>query len=166
MSELFSFPNPVNEVSARLVAAGVVVLALVTIVFNLPWLTLLIAYGFLARVVAGPRFSPLGLLVTKVLTPALPFKEKLVPGPPKRFAQAIGAVFSVTAAVLAVGLGLTTAAYVVLGVLAFFALLESAFGLCVGCRVFAVLMRVGVIPEAVCEECNNLSLVPPRGNPA
>ena len=166
MSELFSFPNPVNEVSARLVAAGVVVLALVTIVFNVPWLTLLIAYGFVARVAAGPRFSPLGLLVTRVLTPALPFKEKLVPGPPKRFAQAIGVVFSVSAAILAVGFGLTTAAYVVLGVLAFFAFLESAFGLCVGCRVFAVLMRLGVIPEAVCEECNNLSLVPPRGNPA
>ena len=155
---VFSFPNPVNEVSARLVAAGVVVLALVTIVFNLPWLTLVIAYGFVARVASGPRFSPLGLLVTKVLTPALPFKEKLVPGPPKRFAQAIGVVFSVTAAVLAVGFGLTTAAYVVLGVLAFFAFLESALGLCVGCRVFAVLMRVGVIPEAVCEECNNIGL--------
>jgi len=167
MSEsLFSFPNPVNEVSARLVAAGVLVIALATIVFNLPWLTLLIAYGFIARVAAGPRFSPLGLLVTKVLTPALPFKEKLVPGPPKRFAQAIGVVFSVTAAVLAVGLGLTTAAYAVLGVLAFFAFLESAFGLCVGCRVFAVLMKVGVIPEAVCEECNNLSLGSASGNPA
>lgn len=155
---IFSFPNPVNEVSARLVAAGVVVLALATIVFNLPWLTLLIAYGFIARVAAGPRFSPLGLLVTRVLTPALPFKEKLVAGPPKRFAQAIGVVFSVSAAILAVGLGLTTAAYVVLGVLAFFAFLESAFGLCVGCRVFAVLMRAGVIPESVCEECNNLQL--------
>lgn len=168
MSEgIFSFPNPVNEVSARLVAAGVVVLALVTIVFNLPWLTLLIAYGFIARVAAGPRFSPLGLLVTKVLTPALPFKEKLVPGPPKRFAQAIGVVFSVTAAVLAVGLGLTTAAYVVLGVLAFFAFLESALGLCVGCRVFAVLMKVGVIPEEVCERCNNLNLTgEPTRNPA
>jgi hypothetical protein len=163
---VFSFPNPVNEVSARLVAAGVVVLALATIVFNLPWLTLLIAYGFIARAAAGPRFSPLGLLVTKVLTPALPFQEKLVPGPPKRFAQAIGVVFSVTAAVLAVGLGLTTAAYVVLGILAFFAFLESALGLCVGCRVFAVLMKVGVIPEAVCEECNDLSLGGPSGNPA
>lgn len=167
MSGVFSFPNPVNEVSARLVAAGVVVLALVTIVFDLPWLTLLIAYGFIARVAAGPRFSPLGLLVTKVLTPALPFKEKLVPGPPKRFAQAIGVVFSFTAAVLAVGLGLSGAAYVVLGVLAFFAFLESAFGLCVGCRVFSVLMRIGVIPEAVCEECNNLSFnTHPSGNPA
>ncbi len=163
---IFSFPNPVNEVSARLVAAGVVVLALVTIAFNLPWLMLLIAYGFIARVAAGPRFSPLGLLVTKVLTPALPFKEKLVPGPPKRFAQAIGVAFSVTAAILAVGLGLTTAAYIVLGVLAFFAFLEAAFGLCVGCRVFAVLMKVGVIPEAVCEECNNLSFGSVPGNPA
>ena len=165
MSErVFSFPNPVNEVSARLVAAGVVVLALVTIVFNVPWLTLLIAYGFIARVAAGPRFSPLGLLVTKVLTPALPFKEKLVPGPPKRFAQAIGVVFSVTAAVLAVGLGLTTTAWVVLGVLAFFAFLESAFGLCVGCRVFAVLMKAGVIPEAVCEECSNIGLAGGAGS--
>ena len=167
MSEgIFSFPNPVNEVSARLVAGGVLVIALVTIIFNLPWLTLLIAYGFIARVAAGPRFSPLGLLVTKVLTPALPFKEKLVPGPPKRFAQAIGVVFSVTAAVLAVGLGLTTAAYVVLGVLAVFAFLESVFGFCAGCKVFAVLMKVGVIPEAVCEECNNLSLGGASSNPA
>ena len=167
MSEgIFSFPNPVNEVSARLVAGGVLVIALATIVFNVPWLTLLIAYGFIARVAAGPRFSPLGLLVTRVLTPALPFKEKLVPGPPKRFAQAIGVVFSVTAAVLAVGLGLTTAAYVVLGVLAVFAFLESVFGFCAGCKVFAVLMKVGVIPEAVCEECNNLSLRSAPGNPA
>ena len=167
MSEgIFSFPNPVNEVSARLVAGGVLVIALVTIIFNLPWLTLLIAYGFIARVAAGPRFSPLGLLVTKILTPALPFKEKLVPGPPKRFAQAIGVVFSVTAAVLAVGLGLITAAYVVLGVLAVFAFLESVFGFCAGCKVFAVLMKVGVIPEAVCEECNNLSLGGASSNPA
>lgn len=163
---IFSFPNPVNEVSARLVAGGVVVLALAAIVFSQPWLTLVIAYGFIARVAAGPRLSPLGLLVTKVLTPALPFKEKLVPGPPKRFAQAIGVVFSVTAAVLAVGLGLTAAAYVVIGVLAFFAFLESAFGLCVGCRAFAFLMKAGLIPEAVCEECNSLSFATGEPEPA
>jgi hypothetical protein len=157
----FSFPNPVNEVSARLVAGGVVVLALSTIVFDLPWLTLVIAYGFIARVLTGPRLSPLGLLVTKVITPRLPFDEKLVAGPPKRFAQGIGVAFSVTAAVLAVGLGETTAAYVVLGVLAAFATLESVFGICVGCKVFAVLMRAGVIPEEVCESCNNIWLREP-----
>ncbi|MSX01956.1 MAG: DUF4395 family protein [Actinobacteria bacterium] len=168
MSErIFSFPNPVNEVSARLVAGGVVLMALSTIVFDVPWLSLVIAYGFIARAAAGPRFSPLGLFVTKVLTPALPFKEKLVPGPPKRFAQAVGVVFSVSAAILAVGLGLTSAGYVVLGVLAVFATLESVFGVCVGCIVFGLLMRFGVIPEEVCERCSNIGLaVGPSGGTA
>lgn len=160
---IFEFPNPVNEVSARLVAAGVVVLALTTILLNQPWLTVVLAYGFIARALAGPRFSPLGLLVTKVLTPRLAFKEKLVAGPPKRFAQSVGVVFSVTAAVLAVGFGNTEAAYVVLGVLVFFALLESVLGLCVGCKVFAVLMKLGIVPQEVCERCNNLAFVGPSG---
>ncbi|GIG65573.1 DUF4395 domain-containing protein [Phytomonospora endophytica] len=156
MSRLFSFPNPVNEVAARLVAAGVVVMAVSTIVFDLPWLTLVIAYGFIARVAAGPRFSPLGQFVTRVLTPRLPFAAKPVPGPPKRFAQAMGAVMSTAAAVLALGFGLTTAAWVVLGALAAAATLEAAFGYCLGCRIFALGMRLGLVPEEVCVECNDI----------
>ncbi|HVF18807.1 MAG TPA: DUF4395 domain-containing protein [Mycobacteriales bacterium] len=150
---LFTFPDPVNEVSARLVAAGVVVLASVTIAADLPWLTLPLAYGFVARMLTGPTLSPLGQLVTRVITPRLPFPAKLVPGPPKRFAQAIGVVFSVTAAVLALGVGETEAAYAVLGALVVAASLEAALGLCLGCKVFALLMRVGVIPRTVCERC-------------
>jgi hypothetical protein len=65
-SRIFSFPNPVNEVAARLVASGVVLLSLATIVFQEPLLTLLLAYGFLARVATGPKLSPLGLLVTRI----------------------------------------------------------------------------------------------------
>ena len=91
VQRLFSFPNPVNEVSARLVATGVVLLAALTIAFDLRWLTVLLAYGFVARVLTGPSLSPLGQLVTRVITPALPVEPKLVPGPPKRFAQGIGA---------------------------------------------------------------------------
>jgi hypothetical protein len=30
------------------------------------------------------------------------------------------------------------------------------FALCIGCKVFAGLMRLGVIPDEVCERCNNL----------
>ncbi|BCB75399.1 DUF4395 domain-containing protein [Phytohabitans flavus] len=153
---LFSFPNPVNEVSARLVAGGVVVLSVVAIALDQPWLTALIAYGFVARVLAGPRFSPLALLVTRVITPRLPVREKLVPGPPKRFAQGIGAVLTVTAAVLALGFGQHLAAYLVLGAVIVAATLESVFAFCVGCTIFAGLMRVGLIPEAVCAECNDI----------
>lgn len=156
MSRLFSFPNPVNEVSARLVAAGVVVMSVSAIVFDLPWLTLVIAYGFIARVAAGPRFSPLGQFVTRVLTPRLPFAAKPVPGPPKRFAQGMGAVMSATAALLALAFGLSTAAYVVLGALAAAATLEAVFGYCLGCKIFALGMRLGLVPEEICADCNDI----------
>lgn len=154
---LFSFPNPVNEVSARLVAGGVVLMCVAAVALDLPWMTAVIAYGFVARVLTGPTLSPLGQLVTRVITPALGLPEKNCPGPPKRFAQGIGAAFSVTAAILALGLGLNTAAWVVLGVLGIFATLESVFGFCMGCKVFSLLMRAGVIPEGVCERCNDIT---------
>src|SRR5680860_1297698 len=96
----FSFPNPVNEVSARLVAGGVVVMAVLTIALDLRWMTLVLAYGFVARVLTGPTLSPLGQLVTRVVTPALPIAPKYVAGPPKRFAQGIGAALTVTGTVL------------------------------------------------------------------
>jgi hypothetical protein len=157
-ARLFSFPNPVNEVSARLVAGGVVLLSLATILFDQPWVTAVIAYGFLARVLSGPTLSPLGQLVTRMITPRLRVTARPVPGPPKRFAQGIGVVFSVSAAVLALGFGLTSAAYVLLALLIVAATLESVFGLCLGCRAFAILMRAGMIPEEVCERCNNIAL--------
>ncbi len=157
-SRVFSFPDPVNEVSARLVAGGVVLLSLAAIVLDQPWLTAVIAYGFVARVLSGPTLSPLGQLVTRVVTPRLALAERPVPGPPKRFAQGIGAAFSVTAAVLALGAGQTTPAYALLGMLIAAATLESAFGICLGCRAFAALMRIGVIPAEACEQCNDVAL--------
>jgi hypothetical protein len=155
-SRLFSFPNPVNEVSARLVAGGVVIGSTVTIVFDQPWLTALIAYGFVARLLTGPTLSPLGQLVTRVITPRLPVRAKLVAGPPKRFAQGIGAVLSVTAAVLALGFGQHLAAYLILGAVIVAATAESVFGFCVGCAIFAGLMRIGWIAEDVCAECDDI----------
>jgi hypothetical protein len=165
---MFRFPNPVNEVAARLVAAGVVVLSLLTIVSGARWLTAVIAYGFLARLASGPTFSPLGLVVTRLVVPRLPFAERPVAGPPKRFAQAMGLAFSVTAAVLALAAGEWTAACVVLGLLAVAAFLEAAFGLCLGCRVFALLIRVGLVPQQVCARCADIwaddsSLARPAG---
>lgn len=154
-SGLFSFPDPVNEVSARLVAGGVVTMVLATLAFDLRWFVPVIAYGFIARVLTGPSLSPLGQLVTRVITPRLGLDERLVPGPPKRFAQGIGVAFSVTASILVV-LGLWGAAQVTLGLLATAAFLEAAFGLCLGCKAFAALMKIGVIPEEVCERCNNI----------
>lgn len=154
-SGLFSFPDPVNEVSARLVAAGVVAMVVTAVAFDVRWMVAVLLYGFVARVLTGPTLSPLGQLVTRVLTPRLPVTARFVPGPPKRFAQGIGVAFSLGAAALALA-GQWGAAQVVLAMLGTAAFLEAAFGLCLGCKAFAVLMRLGVIPEEVCERCNDL----------
>ncbi len=157
MGKLFTFPNPVNEVSARLVAGGVVLLTLVILVFGQTWLIAPLAYGFVARAFTGPTLSPLGQFVTRVLTPALPVEPRLVAGPPKRFAQAIGASLSVSAAIAQFGFGATTLALVLVGAITAAATLESVFGFCLGCKIFGLLMRAGIIPPEVCESCNDLS---------
>lgn len=151
--EIFRFPHPVNAVAARVVAAMVAVLAASIVAFDLRWLTFFLAYGFLARVAAGPTFDPFAQLALRVVVPLLGNPRQPVPGPPKRFAQAVGLALSAAALVLLYALGAKTAAYGVLSALAFVALLEAALGFCMGCWVFDRLMRIGLVPRAVCERC-------------
>ena len=150
---VFSFPNPVNEYAARMVAGMVVALSLTIILADQWWLLIVLGYGFLARVATGPTLSPMGLLATRVLVPVLGNPERPTAGPPKRFAQAVGLVFSAIALVLYFVVGSTIGAKGVLSVLVLFATLESVAGFCAGCFVFSYLMRWGVIPESVCREC-------------
>ena len=149
------FPNPVNEVAARTVAAGVVVMAAVAISTRQLWLTIPIAYGFVARTLTGPRLSPLGFVATRFVAPRLGRWAKPVPGAPKRFAQAMGAAFALGALVAwLVGSGI--ACVVVLAILIIPAALEAALAYCVGCTIFGVLMRVGIIPASICAECEDV----------
>jgi hypothetical protein len=154
--KLLSFPNPVNETSARLVASGVIAQAVAFVVVRQWWVLVPLVYGFLARVLSGPRFSPLGQLVTRLVTPRIDVEHRFVPGPPKRFAQGMGLAFS-GGALLAWGLGVHPVTYVLIGGLVVAATLESVFAICLGCIVFNRLMRWGLIPADVCAECNDLN---------
>lgn len=162
MTSLIGFPNPVNEKAARTVAGGVLTLSILTLVVGALvdhaalWFVAVLALGFIARVLTGPKLSILGQLATKVVAPRLG-APKLVAGPPKRFAQGIGAFVTVTAtAFLAAGHpGVTEA---LLGLMIIAAGLESIFAFCIGCKVFAGLMRIGLVPEATCVACNNIAL--------
>ncbi|WP_458781711.1 DUF4395 domain-containing protein [Arthrobacter sp. D3-16] len=156
MRPLFAFPNPVNEYAARVTAGLVVLLALVTAATGSGWGLLAIAVGFWLRLLFGPRVSPLALLSVKVIAPRLG-RVRLVPGPPKRFAQGMGAVVSTVALVLFIA-GAVPAAWTVLGILIVAASLEAFAGFCLGCVVFGFLQRRGLIPGEVCEACNNISL--------
>ncbi len=161
LPELLTFPNPVNETAARVVAGGVVVLGGLTLLTQQWWLAALVAVGFALRVAAGPRFSPLGRLAVHLVAPRFG-APRLVPGPPKRFAQAVGLVVSGNAAVAALAFGATGLASVLLGVLVVFVTLESALGFCAGCWAFGHLMRLGVIPDDTCAACNDITLRQPQ----
>lgn len=122
------------------------------------WLVAVLAYGFVARVLTGPTLSPLGRVVTDVITPRLPLAARPTAGPPKRFAQGIGATLSTAAVVAHFGFGSATVANVLVAMILVAASLEAFVGFCLGCTIFRGLMRLGVIPETVCEACNNLQL--------
>ena len=156
MAEFFSFPNPVNETSARVVAGGVVAMAGAAAALDQPWLLFPLTYGFAARVTSGPKISPLGLLATKVVTPRIPVEHRFSPGAPKRLAQAMGLIMSATALLLHYRLGRPRAAKFVLSALILAASLEAGLGICLACKMFAVGMKVGVVPESICQECNDI----------
>ena len=75
----------------------------------------------------------------------------------RRFAQAIGAVVTSTAAVLHFAFGLTTAPLILVAIIAAASALEAFLAVCIGCVMFGFLMRIKVIPESICEDCADVS---------
>lgn len=152
MRGFFSFPDPVNETSARFVALGVVVQALAFFVVREGWLLVPLVYGFLARVLTGPTASPLGQLSVRVATPLwesrLGIDGRRVPGPPKRFAQLIGLGFTASAAVAWLA-GAHVVSFVLLGALVVAASLEAFAAICLGCIAYAAIWG--------CDDCDDIS---------
>ena len=147
MRSLFTFPDPVNETSARVVAAGVVIMGTLFLVSGSGWILAPLTLGFLARVLTGPTLSPLGQFATRVVTPRLAGPHRSVPGPPKRFAQGIGLVFS-AAASTAWALGFLGVAQLLIVGLVAAATLEAAFAVCLGCIVHNRLFG--------CDDCGDI----------
>ena len=154
--QFFSFPNPVNEASARTVALGVVTMTTVALATNSAWILIPLTYGFIARVATGPTMSPLGQFAVRVAGSRLAKWHRAVPGPPKRFAQGIGALLTVSATVVWLSVGWSWARWILIPLLGA-AVLEGFFAYCLGCTIFGWLMRAGIVPASVCAECGDLS---------
>lgn len=157
LKQLFSFPEKVNEYAARIVAGIVLLLVSAYLYTENVYILVYLTYGFWARVLTGPSLSPIALLTTRIIIPLTGYPEKYCPGPPKRFAQGIGALFT-TSALVFISYGFLAESRMLLGVLLFFAGLESGFGFCAGCWMFKKLMAIGLIPEKTCEKCLDLDL--------
>ena len=124
------------------------------------WLTVPLAYGFLARVATGPTLSPLGQFATRVAAPRIG-RAKFVPGPPKRFAQLIGAVLSSAALVCSLASRVRRRRA---GARRDDPASPRRSSRCsrsaLGCAIFGALMRAGVIPQETCIACADVSSAP------
>jgi len=155
VKQFFSFPNPVNDAAARTVALGVVTMSALALITGWSWLLVPLTYGFAARVATGPTMSPLGQFAVRLAAPRLTRWEKFVPGPPKRFAQAIGLAFCVAIDIVTYTNGFGVARWILVPLIGA-ASLEGFLGFCVGCTIFGWLIRAGLVPESVCVECGDL----------
>lgn len=152
------FPRVVDDVTVRLVAAVVLLLAVAALAFGQWWIYAVLATDFILRTSFGPKASPIAQSVVRLVRPRVPATPRPTAGPPKRFAAGIGAVLTTVAAILWV-VGAAAPVVVAIGaVMIVFPALESMLGLCVGCKLFAILMRIGLIPEEICLECADISL--------
>ncbi len=112
------------------VAAFVVLLAI----------SLLFAWGAFA----GIQRHPYGVLFRALVRPRLaPPAEREDPAPPT-FAQGVGFVITALGLVLA-ALGVPYAVVVAAGLAFVAAFLNSVFGYCLGCQIYLLLVRAGVI---------------------
>ncbi|TGK77958.1 DUF4395 domain-containing protein [Leptospira montravelensis] len=150
------YPDVVNENVTRIVASSVVFFGVLAILFPNAYVLGFLVFGFALRLSYGPKFEPFAFFTSRYLVPWLGISFVSAAGPPKRFAQLIGFLFSVSAIVFFV-LGHTLVYQITLATLVFFASLESFLGWCAGCFAFGLLMKLGVIPEEICERCNNLN---------
>ena len=124
----------VNENVVRLVAGLVLLTAIATVATGWVALPLYLSVDFFLRAFTG--IKPPFALVAQQLSKALHLEVKPIYAAPKKFAAAIGFVFSVVISALLLS-GFVDTAKVVTGILIVFATLESVFGICAGCYVYS-----------------------------
>jgi hypothetical protein len=152
----------VDERAARVLAALVLATIAVAGFTDAGWAIAWVAAGFIVRAVWGPRFSVYARLASAVATRL--WTVRLVAEAPKRFAQGIGAACLSLSSVLLLT-GHSGLAWLVAGVVAVFAGLEAAVGLCVGCWIYGHLAARGLVQPEVCVDCAPRLGRPTRAEP-
>lgn len=123
-----------DEYITRLNALLVILLLIAGFLFSSVLFPLVLTADFFIRAFTRIRFSPLSYLSTQMAN-ALQLDKKVIDKAPKVFAARLG--FIMSGAVMVFSLtGLTTAAFVTGGILVFFASLEAALAICVGCIIY------------------------------
>jgi hypothetical protein len=113
-------------------------------VFDLGFLTVLVIALLFLWSVLSPRTAPWGVLYRRAIQPRLALPTDLEDPRPPRFAQGVGLVVTSIGLILhVVGVPLALPVAAALAFMAAF--LNAVFGLCLGCQLWLLLQRVGLV---------------------
>jgi hypothetical protein len=142
-----AFDRSVLKVNQMILMVTIVVgyvigLACPAIAWILPVLAVMMLAG-----VASPSLNVPRILYTQVLRPSGIVKPRIVQEDPAphRFAQLVGGVFLTAASVFVIA-NVLLVAWVLAWIVAALAFLNFAFNICVGCIMYAQLVRIGLLP--------------------
>lgn len=106
---------------------------------------ILFFFDFLMKVVVGVRFSPVSQLANWIVNKQEP---EYVGAVQKRFAWGIGLLLSTVMVVLLHFFDVRGPVnFAICSVCLTFMFMETAFGICVGCKMYNWLLKVGIIPQ-------------------
>jgi hypothetical protein len=142
-----AFDRSVLKVNQMILMVTIVVAYVIGLAYSgIAWVLPVLAVMMLAGV-ASPSLNVPRILYTKVLRPSGIVKPRIVQEDPAphRFAQLVGGIFLAAASVFVIT-GLLLVAWVLAWIVVALAFLNFAFNICVGCIMYAQLVRVGVLP--------------------
>jgi hypothetical protein len=116
-----------------------IVLAIALVTQN-KWVLVAQGLMFLIGAVKGPQFTPYGLIFKNVVKPRLKGVAPTEDVRPPKFAQAVGFVFALVAAIGALA-GADLVFTIAVGMALAAAFLNAAFNYCLGCEMYLVLIR-------------------------
>lgn len=147
-------PTAIDPRGPRFSAAITAALLLVDVVLGLAgaelaaWLLLAaLALLFAWGAFAGVARHPFGVLYRRLVRPRLAPPAELEDPRPPTFAQGVGLLVAGTGVVLG-ALGLTLAVPIAAAAAFLAAFLNAAFGFCLGCQLYLLLIRARVIRPA------------------
>lgn len=150
-----SHPEPagIDPRGPRFTASVTAVLLLVAVVLGVggaalaAWVLLTaICAVFAWSAVAGIRRNPFSIVFRTLVRPRLAPPAELEDPRPPTFAQAVGFVVTAIGVVLG-AFGLAAAVPIAAGAAFVAAFLNAAFGYCLGCQLYLLLVRARVIPR-------------------
>ena len=133
---IFLLANPAalstsNSIAQNFVTPAGILLTYITVIF---------AIGAFA----GIAKHPYGAIFKALVRPRLAAPTELEDPKPPTFAQLIGFIISLAGLVFAL-LGITTGAIIAVAFAFVAAFLNSVFGYCLGCQIYVLLVRAGIV---------------------